>query len=54
MRQEVAFSLVPAKLAGGILAAAGAIGLFLAGIGLFAIVSYTVARQSREIGIHSV
>lgn len=51
LREELAFSLIPAKLAGGILVAAGGIGLFLAAMGLFGIVSYHVARQAREIGI---
>jgi ABC-type antimicrobial peptide transport system permease subunit len=51
LREELAFSLVPAKVAGGILAAAGGIGLLLAAMGLFGIVSYQVARQAHEIGI---
>jgi predicted permease len=51
MDEETAFSLVPVRLAGSVLAGAGAIALLLAAIGIFGVVSYSVARQYRDIGI---
>ena len=45
--------LYPRRLAAGILAGAAAVGLFLACIGLYGIVSYSVAQRTREFGIRA-
>jgi putative ABC transport system permease protein len=45
--------LYPRRLAAGILAAAAAIGLSLACIGLYGIVSYSAAQRTRELGIRA-
>jgi hypothetical protein len=45
--------LYPRRLAAGILAAAAAIGLGLACIGLYGIVSYSAAQRTRELGIRA-
>jgi hypothetical protein len=51
--QLVAEILYPRRLAAGVLAAAGTIGLTLASIGLYGVVSFAVARRRREIGIRT-
>jgi predicted permease len=51
LEDEMAFSLVPARVAGAVLTGAGSIGLLLATIGIFGVVSYSVERRGREIGI---
>jgi predicted permease len=45
------FGLMPLRAGASIAAVQGAIGLFLAVMGLYAVVSYAVARQTREIGL---
>jgi predicted permease len=51
MREYLDGSLGPVKAAATLLGALGALGLGLAGIGLYAVVAFRVARRSREIGI---
>src|SRR5260370_27925201 len=51
LEQETAFTLVPARLAGTVLAFAGAVGLLLAAVGIFGVVAYTVARERRNIAV---
>jgi predicted permease len=53
MRQLVGEVLYPRRVAAGILLAAGLIGLGLACIGLYGVVSYSVAQRLREIGIRA-
>jgi putative ABC transport system permease protein len=52
MARQLDFSLLPQRLAGGLLAAMGALALALALLGLYAATAYALARRTREIGIH--
>jgi ABC-type antimicrobial peptide transport system permease subunit len=51
MAQDLEDSLRVSKTVAAFLAALGALGLVLAGIGLYAVVAFAVSRRSREIGI---
>jgi hypothetical protein len=53
MEQTIADALYPRRLAAAILSAAGLIGLLLACIGLYGVVSYSIAQRMREIGIRT-
>jgi len=51
MSEKTSFSLIPLRLAAGVLAGAGAIGVFLAATGVFGVVAYSVSRRRRELAI---
>jgi predicted permease len=51
MEQYLEESLVATKTVAELLGGLGALGLCLAGIGLYAVVAFAVSRRSREIGI---
>jgi macrolide transport system ATP-binding/permease protein len=51
LEDAVAIQLVPIRLAATLLGAAGVLGIVLAAIGLFGIITQTVAQRTREIGI---
>ncbi|HXI31332.1 MAG TPA: FtsX-like permease family protein, partial [Vicinamibacterales bacterium] len=51
LEAQVAFAQRPAQFGGGALAALGAIGLVMAMVGLYAMVSYGVNRRTFEIGV---
>jgi putative ABC transport system permease protein len=45
--------LYPRRMAAGILALSGIVGLVLASIGLYGVISYSVAQREREVGIRA-
>lgn len=49
--RDSVFGLMPLRLGASMAGVQGAIGLLLAVMGLYAVVSYTVARRTREIGL---
>jgi putative ABC transport system permease protein len=51
--QVIGELLYPRRVAAGVLATAGGIGLLLSVIGLYGLVSYSVARRQQEIGIRA-
>jgi predicted permease len=51
MAKKLERSQAPPKAVAAMLGAVGGLGLVLAGIGLYAVVAFAVARRSREIGI---
>jgi putative ABC transport system permease protein len=51
MAEHVGVSLLPARVAGTVLALFGALGVALACLGVYGVMAYSVARRTREIGI---
>ncbi|HEY6328088.1 MAG TPA: FtsX-like permease family protein, partial [Blastocatellia bacterium] len=51
MSDKIGFSLIPLRVAASVAGVLGALGLFLASVGLFGLVSYSVAQRTPEIGV---
>jgi predicted permease len=51
LRDHVGLRMWPARMSAGLMTALGGLGLLLAAVGLYGVMSYVVARRTREIGI---
>ena len=51
LREHMRFSLFPYRVGAGLVGTIAILGIFLAGVGLFGLVAYSVGRRTREIGV---
>jgi predicted lysophospholipase L1 biosynthesis ABC-type transport system permease subunit len=51
LRQSMQVSLLPYRLAAGLIGTIALLGIFLAGVGLYGLVAYSVSRRTHEIGV---
>jgi ABC-type antimicrobial peptide transport system permease subunit len=51
MEQNLAVSLMPARVGATLATAFGALGTLLAAIGLYGVIAFSVARRTKEIGL---
>ena len=51
MNEAIASTLLPQRIASWLLSIAGGLGLLLASVGLYAVMSFLVAQRTREVGV---
>jgi len=51
LRQSMQISVYPYRIAAGLIGTIALLGIFLAGVGLYGLVAYSVSRRTHEIGV---